>query len=77
MDEHAELLAKAAGWLGGVRLLGCKLRHKRNGWTRRLGRRSALTLWQEGHTKRPVGFSLPSMAQDVLRAVEAGGEARQ
>ena len=43
--------------LGDVRLLGYKLRHRRIGWTRRLGERSALMLWQEEHTKRPAGYS--------------------
>ena len=57
MDEHAELLAKAAGWLGDVRLLGCQLRHRRTGRMRRLGKRSALMLWQEEHARRPAGFS--------------------
>ena len=52
VDEHAGLLAKAPGRLGNVRLLGCKLRHRRTGWTRRLGRRSALMLWQEEHNKK-------------------------
>ena len=48
---------RLSGWLGDVRPLGCKLRHRRTGWTRRLGRRSALMLWREAHTKRPAGFT--------------------
>ena len=65
VDEHAELLAKAPP----VQAAPQADWMDEEAW-------QALTLWQEGHTKRPVG-SPPRMVQDVLRAVKAGGEARQ
>ena len=74
MDEHAELLA-LPGWRGCVRLLGCKLRHLRTGWTRRPGRRSALMLWQEEHTKKPAGFFPEHGSRRFSRS--GGSEARQ
>ena len=64
MDEHAELLAKAA----------------RVAW-RRAAPRGGLAGGPRsccGRKSTPKGqpVSLPSMAQDVFGAVEAGGEAR-
>ena len=77
MDEHAELLAKAArvAWRRAAPQVQAA---PQADWMDEEARQAvrALSVARRAHPKGQ-SVSHPSKAQDVLRAVEAGGEAGQ